>query len=48
MTRSARAGWRHWLARVRPRDRSELGLLVGAIVFLVVVVSISKLASEVF
>ncbi len=48
MTRSARADWRQWLARVKPKDRGELGLLVGAIVFLVLVVSISKLASEVF
>jgi undecaprenyl-diphosphatase len=48
MTANPRPVWRHWLARVKPRDRTELALLVGAIVFLLLVVCISKLASEVF
>jgi undecaprenyl-diphosphatase len=48
MTGNARTGSRRWLARVRPRDRNELALLVGAIAFLLLVVCIGKLASEVF
>lgn len=48
MPRTARAGWRKWLARVTPKDRGELALLVGAIVFLLLIVSFGKLASEVF
>jgi undecaprenyl-diphosphatase len=47
MTGNARPGWPHWLGRARPRDRSELAVLVGAIVTLLLVVCVSKLASEV-
>jgi undecaprenyl-diphosphatase len=48
MTGKAQAGWRKWLARVKPRDRAELGLLVGGVVFLLLIFCISRLASEVF
>jgi undecaprenyl-diphosphatase len=48
MTGDARARWRKWLARLRPRDRAELGLLVGSVAFLLLILSISRLASEVF
>jgi len=41
------AGWRRWLARVTPRDRSELLLLVGCIGVLLLVLITMKLASEV-
>jgi undecaprenyl-diphosphatase len=47
MTAKARTGWRGWLARVKPRDRWELTLLVTGIVFLLLVLTVSKLASEV-
>lgn len=47
MTAKARPAWRRWLARLKPRDRTELMLLVGGIVFLFLVLAISKLASEV-
>ena len=47
MTAKARTGWRGWLARVKPRDRWELTLLITAIVFLVLLLVIIKLASEV-
>jgi undecaprenyl-diphosphatase len=48
MTADARAGWRKWLARVKPRDRAELKVLVGGVVFLLLIFCISRLASEVF
>jgi Membrane-associated phospholipid phosphatase len=48
MTGKARAGWRKWLARAKPRDRAELALLVGGAVFLLLIFCISRLASEVF
>jgi undecaprenyl-diphosphatase len=47
MSAKAQAGWRKQLARVKPRDRTELGLLIGGIVFLLLLVVFSKLASEV-
>ena len=47
MTAKARTGWRGWLARVKQRDRWELTLLITALVFLVLLLVIIKLASEV-
>jgi undecaprenyl-diphosphatase len=47
MTAKARTGWRGWLARVKPRDRWELTLLITGIVFLLLLLAIAKLASEV-
>jgi undecaprenyl-diphosphatase len=47
MTGKPRAGWRTMLARVKPRDRTELFLLVGGIAVLLMIVVVSKLASEV-
>lgn len=47
MTGPTGGGWRKWLARVTPRDRDELKLLVGSMAFLLLVVAVSKLASEV-
>jgi undecaprenyl-diphosphatase len=47
MSGPTRAGWRTWLARVTPRDRNELKLLVGSMAFLLLVVAVSQLASEV-
>ncbi len=47
MTAKARTGWRGWLARVKPRDRWELTLLVSGIVFLLLLLAVTKLASEV-
>jgi undecaprenyl-diphosphatase len=48
MTAKAPAGWRKWLARVKPRDRAELALLVGGVVLLLLIFLFSRLASEVF
>ena len=45
--RPARADWRQRLARLRPRDRGELTLLVGAVVFLLLLLVVIKLAGEV-
>ena len=47
MTKAARGGWRKKLARIKPRDRSELTLLLGGIALLLLVLVFSKLASEV-
>lgn len=47
MTGTTRAGWRTHLARVAPRDREELVLLVVGVVVLILVVGFSRLASEV-
>ncbi len=47
MTKTTQTGWRHALARVKPRDRSELTLLLGGMALLVLVLVFSKLASEV-
>ena len=47
MTGNARARWPHLLARVKPRDRNELVLLVSGIVVLLLLLIASKLASEV-
>ena len=47
MSAKARAGWRKQLARVTPRDRTELALLIGGIAVLFLLVIFIKLASEV-
>ncbi len=47
MTGRVRTGLKYLLSRVVPKDRPELGLLVGAIVILLLTVAFSKLASEV-
>ena len=47
MTGRAQGRWPHLLARVKPRDRNELALLLGGIVFLLLLFTASKLASEV-
>ena len=47
MPANARARWPHLLARVKPRDRNELVILVSGIVVLLLLVIVSKLASEV-
>jgi undecaprenyl-diphosphatase len=47
MSGQARAGWRNWLARVKPRDRNELTLLAGGILVLLLIVVFVRLASEV-
>ena len=46
-TAPARWNWKTVVARVKPRDRTELALLAGGILLLLLVVTISKLASEV-
>jgi undecaprenyl-diphosphatase len=48
MAGDARARSRKWLARLKPRDRAELTLLVGGVAFLLLILCISRLASEVF
>ena len=48
MSGKARTGWRKQLARIKPRDRTELALLIGGIAFLLLLVLFIKLASEVF
>ena len=47
MSAPTRTGWRTWLGRVTPRDKDELRLLVGSIVLLLLVLAVSRLASEV-
>ena len=47
MSGSARARWPHLLAKVKPKDRNELALLLGGIVFLLLLFTASKLANEV-
>jgi undecaprenyl-diphosphatase len=47
MTAKSPTGWRRWLARVKPRDRTELMLLAGGIAILLLILAVSKLASEV-
>ena len=44
---NARAGWRRQLARIKPRDRAELALLIGGVAILLLLVIFNKLASEV-
>ena len=43
----ARAGWRKRLARLKPHDRTELGLLIGGIAILLLLFVFIRLASEV-
>jgi undecaprenyl-diphosphatase len=45
--RTPRWDWRKRLARFKPRDRGELTLLVGAVVFLLLVLTVIRLAGEV-
>jgi len=47
MTAKARTGWRGWLARLKPRDRWELTLLVTGIGVLAILLTFTMLASEV-
>ncbi len=47
MRKNAAAGWVKLLNRVKLRDRTELGLLIGAIAILLLLVVFMKLASEV-
>jgi undecaprenyl-diphosphatase len=47
MTRNVRWRWPQVLARVKPRDRNELVLLVVGVVVLLLLFTASKLASEV-
>lgn len=47
MRRNARLGFWKWLTRLKPRDRTELTLLVGGIAILLLLVIFMKLASEV-
>ena len=47
MSAKAQAGWRKLFARVKPRDRTELALLIGGIVFLLLLVVFIRLASAV-
>jgi undecaprenyl-diphosphatase len=47
MTARARKGWLGWLARLKPRDRWELTLLLTGIAFLALLLTFTTLASEV-
>jgi undecaprenyl-diphosphatase len=47
MTGTARGRWPQLLARVKPKDRNELTLLLSAVVVLLLLFTASKLASEV-
>jgi undecaprenyl-diphosphatase len=48
MRKNARSGWLKQVARLKPRDRTELALLIGGIAVLLLLVVFMKLASEVF
>jgi undecaprenyl-diphosphatase len=48
MSGKPRTGWRKQLARMKPRDRTELTLLIGGLAFLVLLITFTKLAGEVF
>jgi undecaprenyl-diphosphatase len=48
MSALSRASWRRWLARLGPRDRSELVVLLGAVGMLVLLLAFFILAAEVF
>ena len=47
MSGNTRAGWRTYLARVAPRDREELVLLLAGVAVLILLVGFMRLASEV-
>jgi undecaprenyl-diphosphatase len=47
MTAVRRSGWRGRLARLKTRDRGELALLAGALVFVLLLLIFIKLAGEV-
>ena len=46
--KNAASGWMKYLARLKPRDRTELTILIGGIAILLLLVIFMKLASEVF
>ena len=48
MTADTRAGWRKQLARVTPKDRGELMLLLGGVAVLFLIFVFTRLAGEVF
>src|SRR3954451_14506203 len=48
MSKNAGRGWMRHLARLKPRDRTELTVLLAAIAILLLLVVFMKLASEVF
>jgi undecaprenyl-diphosphatase len=48
MRKNARSGWFKQVARLKPRDTTELGFLIGGIAVLLLLVVFMKLASEVF
>ena len=48
MGKNAKAGWMKHLTRLKPRDRTELLVLIGGIAILLLLVVFMKLASEVF
>ena len=48
MGKNVRRGWMKQLSRIKPRDRTELTVLIGAIAILLLLVIFMKLASEVF
>ncbi len=47
MTASTGGAWRRLVARIKPRDRSELALLVGGVVVLLLIFIVIRLAGEV-
>ena len=48
MGKKAGSGWMKQIARLKPRDRTELSILIGGLVILLLLVVFMKLASEVF
>ena len=48
MGKNAAFGWMKQLTRLKPRDRTELAVLIGGIAILLLLVVFMKLASEVF
>src|SRR3954468_19831655 len=48
MHKNARSSWGKHLSRLRPRDRTELAVLIGGIAILLLLLVFMKLASEVF
>src|SRR4026208_675256 len=48
MRKNAGAGWMKHLARLKPRDRTELAVLIVALAILLLLFVFMKLASEVF
>ncbi len=48
MSAHTRVGWRRWLSRLAPRDRSELVVLLGGLGILLLLLAFVLLAAEVF